>query len=104
MAAEASTLRLLSNAQGASPALPSMLKLRGSEITQRVGELLLEALGPHALRDDLALAKSQRSDSDPLPSFAIGRVPEYLFQRSFTIAGGSSEVQRNIIARSLFQD
>lgn len=104
MAAEASTLRLLSRVQGASPALPSMLKLRGSEITQRVGELLVEALGPHALRDDLALARSQASESDPLPSFAIGRVPEYLFQRSFTIAGGSSEVQRNIIARTLFQD
>lgn len=104
MAAEASTLRLLSRPQAASPALPSLLKLRGSEITQRAGELLVEALGPHALRGDLELAKSPARADDPLPSYATGRVPEYLMQRSFTIAGGSSEVQRNIIARTLFQD
>jgi alkylation response protein AidB-like acyl-CoA dehydrogenase len=104
MAAEAITLRLLSHSLDASPALPSLLKLRGSEITQRAGELLVEALGPHALRDDLALAKAAERADDPLPSYATGRVPEYLMQRSFTIAGGSSEVQRNIIAKALFQD
>ncbi len=104
MAAEASTLNLLSRPQAASTALPSLLKLRGSEITQRVGELLVDALGPHALRNDLALAKERAQGDDPLPSFATGRVPEFLMQRSFTIAGGSSEVQRNIIAKVLFQD
>ena len=104
MAAEASTLRLLSGPDGASPALPSLLKLRGSEITQRAGELLVEALGPHALRYDIAQARSTARNDDPLPSYATGRVPEFLAQRSFTIAGGTSEVQRNIIAKVLFQD
>ena len=104
MAAEASTLRLMSGPAGASPALPSLLKLRGSEITQRAGELLVEALGPHALRFDIAQARRTARNDDPLPSYATGRVPEFLAQRSFTIAGGTSEVQRNIIAKVLFQD
>lgn len=104
MAAEAITTRLLAHPEQSAAMLPSLLKLRGSEITQRAGELLVEALGPHALRDDLALARTGPRDDDPLPSFAIGRVPEFLMQRSFTIAGGSSEIQRNIIAKALFQD
>ena len=104
LAAEASTLRLLARPEAASSALPSLLKLRGSEITQRAGELLVDALGPQALRDDLELARAAARADDPLPSYATGRVPEYLLQRAFTIAGGSSEVQRNIIAKVLFQD
>ena len=102
LAAEATTVRLLE--QEGHPALPSVLKLRGSELTQRISRLSVEALGPHALRFDLELATSLPSSDDPLPSYAIGRVPEYLVWRSITIAGGSSEIQRNIIAKQAFGD
>jgi alkylation response protein AidB-like acyl-CoA dehydrogenase len=101
LAAEATTLRLMEQGQ-ASPALPSLLKLRGSEISQRLTALLVEAIGPHALRYDLELAEAHELESPPLPSYALGRVPEYLTWRSLTIAGGSSEVQRNIIANLAF--
>lgn len=104
LAAEATTVRLLEQENGASAALPSVLKLRGSELTQRISSLSVEALGPHALRFDLELAISPPRADDPLPSYAIGRVPEYLVWRSITIAGGSSEVQRNIIAKQAFGD
>lgn len=104
LAARACQRRLLADAPDTGQGLPSVLKLRGSEITQKVGELLVAALGPHALRDDAELARRAAQPDDPLPSEAIGRVPEFLLQRSFTIAGGSSEVQRNILARMLFDD
>jgi alkylation response protein AidB-like acyl-CoA dehydrogenase len=102
LAAEATTIRVLEHGEGVPPALPSMLKLRGSEISQKLTALIIDALGPHALRYDLDLAESQPADSDPLPSYAIGRVPEYLRFRAQTIAGGTSEVQRNILAKGLF--
>jgi len=101
-AAEATTVRLLE--READPALSSVLKLRGSEIAQRLSRLNVEALGPHALRFDLDRATSAPGAGDPLPSDAIGRVPEYLVWRSITIAGGSSEIQRNIIAKQAFGD
>lgn len=102
LAAEATTIRLLE--QSGNPALPSVLKLRGSELTQAISLLSVQALGPHALRFDLALATAPSSPDDPLPSYAVGRVPEYLVWRSITIAGGSSEIQRNLIARQAFGD
>ncbi len=102
MAAQATTLRLLEGQ--ASPALSSVLKLRSSEITQRLSRMNLDALGPHALRFDLEQAEQGPSQGDPLPSFAIGRGVEYLRWRALTVAGGTSEIQRNIIAKMIFGD
>lgn len=102
LGAEATTVRLLEG--GGHPALSSMLKLGGSEISQRLSRLLVDALGPHALRFDLELAQQGPAADDPLPSHAIGRVPEYLAWRSLTVAGGTSEIQRNIIAKMAFGD
>ncbi|MGE4243452.1 acyl-CoA dehydrogenase family protein [Ramlibacter sp.] len=102
LAAEATTLRLLE--RGGHAALSSVLKLRGSEISQRLSRLNLEALGPHAIRLDLELAEQAASDADPLPSFAMGRGVEYLRWRALTVAGGTSEIQRNLIAKLAFGD
>jgi alkylation response protein AidB-like acyl-CoA dehydrogenase len=102
LAAEATTLRVMEDRSNTEPALSSILKLRGSEISQRLTALLVDALGPHALRNDIELAESLPDADDPLPSYAIGRVPEYLRFRAQTIAGGTSEVQRNVMAKLLF--
>jgi len=102
LAAEATTLRIQEGE--AAPALSSVLKLRGSEITQRLTRLAVDALGPHALRFDIEQASRGPQDDDPLPSYATGRVPEYMVFRSLTIAGGASEIQRNIIAKLAFGD
>ncbi|QHE84755.1 acyl-CoA dehydrogenase family protein [Hydrogenophaga sp. BPS33] len=100
LAAEATTLRLLEGS--AEPALSSVLKLRGSELTQRLSRLNFEALGPHALRLDLDQAERAPREDDPLPSYATGRSVEYLRWRALTVAGGTSEIQRNIIAKLAF--
>ena len=102
LAAEATTLRLLEGKT--EPALSSVLKLRGSELTQRLSRMNVDALGPHALRLDLQEAERGPQDDDPLPSFATGRTVEYLRWRALTVAGGTSEIQRNIIAKLVFGD
>ena len=71
---------------GAAPgSAASLMKLQGSELIQRIDELALEALGPMV------------AAHDPAAQVAVGR---YLYDRSVTIYGGTSEVQRNILART----
>jgi alkylation response protein AidB-like acyl-CoA dehydrogenase len=72
-------------------ALASMLKLRGTELRQRVSEALWDAIGDRGMEFSIHAA--------PAPDGrAHWTTPHYLFQRSATLAGGSSEIQRNIIA------
>ena len=71
-------------ALGESPgSTASMLKLQGSELIQRLDELAIEAFGPEM--------------AAPEARVAMGR---YLYDRAVTIYGGTSEVQRNILARA----
>lgn len=65
----------------------SMLKIRGTEILQRISELQVEALGARALAFD--------GDGEDVPR-AVGH---YMNLRKLSIYGGSNEIQRNIIAQ-----
>jgi alkylation response protein AidB-like acyl-CoA dehydrogenase len=80
--------------------LTCALKLRGSELRQRVSELAVEALGDRGLilkSDQLQNGSPELEETRSLddPSTAPA---EFLFNLSATIAGGTSEIQRNIIA------
>lgn len=81
-------------------ALSSMLKLRSTDLQQRMIDFLLEAIG------DFGAVETDTIENDPtaasLPGFAGNIAPELFFRRSSTIYGGSSEIQRAIIARSHF--
>lgn len=66
----------------------SMLKIRGTEIMQRISELQVELLGPAAL--------AYRHDDDASRATAA-----YLNLRKLSIFGGSNEIQRNIIAHMI---
>ena len=66
----------------------SMLKIRGTEIMQRISELQVELLGPAAL--------AYRPDDDASRATAA-----YLNLRKLSIFGGSNEIQRNIIAHMI---
>jgi acyl-CoA dehydrogenase len=100
-ALDATALRLLIDADkgGVIGAEPSMLKLKGSQLVQDMDILALEAIGYYSIPLDSTLREENAE--------AIG--PEYcdmvasgLFHhRGFTIAGGSSEVQHNIIAKAV---
>jgi len=100
-ALEYSNLRTLAGTQDGSPpgGEASMLKLVGSEVTQSITELTVEALGyyaaPYEARDD-----RPGSNWNPVgPDYAEGVLAQHLFMRAITIAGGSSEIQKNIIAK-----
>lgn len=85
--------------QGQAPGIESsLLKLKGTQIIQRITELLLECTGyagvPYPLGDDLRPARSR-----PGPNYAQPEIALYMIGRSASIAGGSDEVQYNIIAK-----
>jgi len=100
---EWSLMRMIS-LQGAGKAVDveaSILKIRGSEIQQQLGELLMECAGPYALPYlPEALA---RGHSGPTAGRAElnGLAAQYLDLRKVSIYGGTTEVQKNIIAKSI---
>jgi alkylation response protein AidB-like acyl-CoA dehydrogenase len=76
----------------------SLIKLRGTELYQEIAEGLIDALGPAAIAWDPAAL--HRADAPPLgPDDAGGIVKDHLYNRAATVFGGSSEVQRNILAK-----
>lgn len=77
------------------PAL-SVLKVLGSEAEQRAYGDFLEAEGPEALLDP---AMSAPYNPYSPGQFTAGWFTRYLGSFSGTIAGGTSEIQRNIIAQ-----
>jgi alkylation response protein AidB-like acyl-CoA dehydrogenase len=83
---------------------PSILKVKGTELAQRAGALLVEALGdealPHYLEHDYFRNPPTDAPGSPL---AYGAVSDFLYRRSMTIYGGANEVQRNIIAMQLLR-
>lgn len=82
-------------------ALGSMLKLRSTDLQQRLTEFLVEALGDYgAVRG--AFDNAGEDPFAPLPYFAKNIASDMFFRRGATIYGGSSEIQRGIIAKTLF--
>jgi len=97
--------RLMSALSEGSPPGPaaSLLKLRGSEMIQRVDELALEAVGLHATPFDRSLLEPGANVRAAGDADALVTVARYLYDRSVTIYGGTSEIQRNILAREILK-
>jgi len=104
MALEMTALSLV--ADGASSKIgpeASLLKIKGTEISQELSALLLEAAGPAGLAFHAAYLAGQ-SDHPP-GSEAQGEsgiealAAHYFNLRKITIFGGSNEVQRNVISK-----
>ncbi len=74
----------------------SLLKIKGTEIQQRLTELTLEAVGNYAQPYPRGLG----SNEFPVgPDYAGAAAPIYFNWRKASIYGGSNEIQRNIIAK-----
>jgi alkylation response protein AidB-like acyl-CoA dehydrogenase len=67
----------------------SIEKIAGSETDQRLQEVAMEILGAYGIAEHEALAE------------APAIVRDYLYSRSETIMGGTSEIQRNLIAQRI---
>src|SRR5690606_22791767 len=84
---------------GASPGpAVSGLKIRGTELCQRILELIMEAAGYHALPYQQSLILGQGDESPIGPAFAATAASRYLNRRAMSIFGGTTEVQKNIMA------
>ena len=82
----------------------SILKIKGTELQQATTELMLEMAGPYALVYHDADAAAEREGRNDLPGgfeWADAIAPTYFNQRKVSIYGGSNEIQRNIIAKSI---
>jgi len=77
---------------------PSAIKLKYSELIQRVSEIGLDVLGAGGLRLAPLEEAQQGDEAGRLVTWTSG----YFLLRGHTIAGGTSEVLRNLIARDLF--
>lgn len=102
-ALEFTVLRVLTEGEHASGRAASVLKIRGSELLQQVSALKAETLGRYA---EVVYPVPQDwsepwLDTMPGPDWASGAMGAYLQFRAATIYGGSNEIQRTIIARSV---
>ncbi len=107
MALEVTNLRVLSavagESQGPGPEV-SVLKIKGSEIIQRLAELQMHALGPDALPYVHDALEAQWWTAEPLlaehySEYAPPLSGQYFNQRKTTIYAGSTEIQKNIISK-----
>jgi alkylation response protein AidB-like acyl-CoA dehydrogenase len=95
LALELTALRVVANSADGKPhPASSVLKLKGTELQQAVSELVVDLAGPASLASGAA-------DGSDLPGWARSSTPVYLNLRKASIYGGSNEVQRQIIARTI---
>lgn len=100
-ALEAVCLRLLGRAEGDVPTgiEANLLKIRATEIEQAVTELMVATTARRGLPFDPAAARPDWNGPAVGPPGASGLAGEFLYLRAATIYGGSSEIQRGIIAK-----
>ena len=100
-ALEFTELRVLSQmAQGGQPGPEvSGLKIRGSEIQQRITELTMEAVGEYSAPYLPGLLWQGTNEEPVGPDYAHLAAPRYFNTRKTTIYGGSNEIQKGIISK-----
>ena len=93
MALEFTELRSLAaaSAGGALGPESSIMKLKGTEIQQRIAKLTVEAGGIYSAGWGHPVG----------PKFARNGMAGYLSSRAYTIYGGASEVQKDVIAKNV---
>lgn len=93
-AMEITGLRVVAGSKDGKPnPISSMLKLRGSQLEQETTRLLVDVAGP--------ASRPFAVEGTEIPAWGPRATRTYLNSRKSTIYGGSSEVQRSIIASSI---
>ena len=99
-ASEQKVFELLKQDLASAAALSSVTKIQGSELQQRITELAVETLGTYAAPEQPMLLGPGLLDNligEPAAHTGIA-VSQYFFDRAITIASGTTEVQKNVIA------
>lgn len=100
MALEFTELRSLANEEaGKGPgAESSILKIRGTEIQQRISHLAVDVAGNYALPYQRKLGHNEFPAG---PDHTVHAAAHYFNYRKTSIYGGTNEIQRNIIAKAV---
>jgi alkylation response protein AidB-like acyl-CoA dehydrogenase len=100
-ALEYTVLRAIMSGDHEASELASLVKLPGSELRQRVSELTAEAWSAYGM----AQYRPPMSNGQALlpPSAAQGVAETFAFRRATTVYGGASEIQREIIAKTILR-
>jgi acyl-CoA dehydrogenase len=80
--------------------ISSLLKLRWSQIRQDMIELTMDAIGESALTWIPERPLYEALQLPPEEEELLAATPRYLNSRAFTIMGGTSEIQTNILAKT----
>jgi alkylation response protein AidB-like acyl-CoA dehydrogenase len=95
LALELTALRVVAHSADGKPhPASSVLKLKGTELQQAVSELVVDLAGPASLA-------SGADEASALPGWTRHAAPVYLNLRKASIYGGSNEIQRQIIAKTI---
>ncbi len=85
-------------------AVGSILKARGTELAQKLTDMLVETIGDYGAYyyPDTNDEPSLRNLPFTGPDYAPGLMAELIYRRAASIYGGANEVQRNIVSKTLF--
>ena len=97
---ELQVLSALQRGENPGP-VSSVLKLRASEIHQAISRVGVEMVGQNALVEETRRPLHALNDEPIIPEEVLSVVPRHLNGRANTIFGGSSEIQRDIIAKQV---
>jgi alkylation response protein AidB-like acyl-CoA dehydrogenase len=103
MALEVSEKRVLADlSDGKAPGpVSSLLRFTGSETLQRAELFAVQVLGNYGIPYEIARLEIGYNGPPLGPEDAMPILGAYLNARARTIAGGTSQVQRNIVAKSM---
>ena len=96
-------LRIISAAgKGKAPGLESsLLKIKGTEIRQKISDLLRQAVGPYASAYVYESFDEGYNEEPIGPEDGMSQARQYFNLRKLSIYGGSNEIQKNIVAKAM---
>jgi len=102
MILEVTQFRLLADEEAGNDIGPaaSILKIKGSELSQLISETAVEAIGYYGMPYVHEAVQPGGNEQAVGPNYATGILPDYLFLRALSILGGTNEIQRNILAKT----
>ena len=79
----------------------SELKIRGTDLFQRILELIMEAAAYQAMPYQREFLLGNLAEPERGPTFAGNAAGRYFNRRCMSILGGSNEIQRNVLAKTV---
>ena len=92
------------NERNGGDAIGSILKVRGTEMAQKLTDMLVEVIGDYGTNfyPDFNEDPKLRGANHIGPDYAPGLMAELIYRRASSIYGGTNEIQRNLIAKTRF--